>query len=160
MADKVDNLLETAVDDDFLLDDLDDLPSFVAPPTGAYIVSLDKGIEDRTLEDKKTKEDRTFYNVPMTIVSVEEVNQKDLDEGEVLPKEGDSFNILYDRSHRVGMGVFKQNFLVPIAEKFGLKKVGEVKEASKGIQMLVIIKRTYDKDKDRHNVNIKKSAVL
>lgn len=140
------------VDDDFNLDDIEDLPGFVVPPTGAYLVHLEKGIEEKDINDSK------YYEVAMQIKEILEVTEK-LKEGEELPKPGDIASMIFKRDNEFGMGNFK-SFAKSIAEKFGLKKVGEVKEHSKGLDMIIVVKRTYDEKKDRHNMKLVKSQVV
>ena len=79
------------ISDDFLLDDIDDLPGFVVLPTGAYTVRLDKGIEEKTINDAN------YYDVQMTLVEVLDLDAKHLDEGEVAPKAGDLAGMLFAR---------------------------------------------------------------
>jgi hypothetical protein len=145
--------LSTAVDDDFLLDDIEDMPGFVTPPTGSYTVRLEKGIEDKIVNDAP------YYNIPLTITSVMEVLPSALEEGETLPKEGDMTSLLFKRDNEFGMSNFKQ-FVKSIAEKFNARKVSEIRAAAVGLDMVVVIKRKYDKKNDRHNLNIVTAAVL
>lgn len=146
-------VLENQIDDDFILDDIEDMPGFVVPPTGAYIVVLEKGIDTKEINDGH------YYEIPMTIKEVVEVSDKALDDGEQLPKEGDIASLIFKRDNAFGMGNFK-NFVRSISEKFGVTKVGEIREHAKGLEMLVVVKRKYDKEKDRHNINVTKSQVL
>ena len=152
MADnKTDSTLDSQIDDDFILDDIEDLAGFVTPPNGAYLFRLDKGIEEKVINEKN------YYEVPLTLVSVVEMNDK-LDEGEEMPKAGDVATLIFKRDNKFGMGNFK-NFVKSIAEKTGARTVGEVREQAKGMEMLVILKRKWNKDSERYNLNVVKSVV-
>lgn len=154
MVDKADaNRLEIEVDDDFLLDDIEDLPGFVVFPTGGYTVELKEGIEEKEFEDKKSGLTKKFYGVNMTLLEVLEVNPSALDDGEALPKEGDVCSMLFDRGHRFGMGAFKDMFR-KTAEQFGCKTAGELKANSKGLKLVIAAKRRYNKEADRHNLTV------
>jgi hypothetical protein len=150
MAD--DNTLSQVLDDDFLLDQIEDLPGFITPPSGAYVVSLPKGIEEKEINDAK------YFDAHFTVKEVMEVTEK-LKDGEDLPKEGDMFNVIFKRDNKFGMGNFKTVFK-SVAEKFNCKTIGEVRENAKGAEFLMVVKRTYNKDKDRHNVNIVRSVLV
>lgn len=146
------------VTDDFLLDDIDDLPGYVTPPTGAYRVRLDKGIEDKDINDSP------YFSVELTILSVEEVDESALEKSEegvveALPKEGDIASLLFAKDNQFGMGNFKA-FVKSIAEKFGIRTVGEIRESAKGLEMLVIIKRKWNKKAERFNINVTNAQVL
>ena len=143
------------VDSDFLLDDIEDLPSFVQLPTGAYVVVTEKGFEEKDINDEP------YYELAVTIESVEELTEK-LPEGESAPKPGDIGSFLFSRTNKFGMGNFKE-VAKSIAAHFGCTKVGEVIEHSKGLRVLIITKRTKGKDKqgnERWNANLKRLEVL
>lgn len=141
------------VTDDFLLDDIEDLPEFVTPPTGAYLVEIPKGIEEKEINDN------SYYEAGFTIVEVVEVAEKELGENETLPKEGDMFSMIFKRDNEFGMGNFKKLAKI-IAQHFSLTTVGEVRAASTGLKMLVTVKRKYDGKKDRFNLNLVNGSVL
>lgn len=143
------------VGNDFLLDDIEDLPSFVALPSGAYVVTLDKGFEEKEINDEP------YFELAVTVQTVEELNEK-LPEGESSPKPGDIGSFLFNRTNKFGMGNFKE-IAKPIAQHFGSSTVGEVIDASKGLTVIIIVKRTKGKDKngnERYNSNLKKLEVI
>jgi hypothetical protein len=153
--------LDQVIDDDFILDEIADLPGFITPPTGAYLCLLPKGIEEKSLKNKSGEEDK-YYDAPLTIKEIVELNQGNLEEGEEPPKAGDMFNILFKRDNEYGMGNFKL-FAKSIAEKFGCRTVGQIRENSKGLEMLLILKRRNGKDKngnDIKNINLVKAVVV
>lgn len=150
---KATGAMDVPVDDDFILDDIEDMPGFVTPPTGAYLVDLHKGIEIKEINDA------SYYEVAMTIVENLDVDEKKLDAGESLPKPGDIASMIFKRDNEFGMSNFKK-FAGSIAERFKVSKIGDIREASKGIQMMIVIKRSYDKKADRHNINVVKAQVI
>ncbi len=153
-ADKVNEYaLENEVDDDFVLDDIEQMPGFITPPTGAYIVSLDKGVQEKEINDEN------YYDIAHTIISVEEVSDKALDEDEVPPKPGDMFNIIFNRGNKIGMSNFAK-YMLPIAKHAGVKTVREARAVTEGLQILIIVKRRYNKKSDRHNIEVTRLAVL
>lgn len=153
-----DNILDAEIDDDFLLDDIEDLPAYTVLPTGAWLVTLDKGIEDKELKDSKGVV-KKFFDVPLTVVECVEMSPEALSEGEAMPKAGDISNLLFDRKHKMGMGAFKE-FFRPVAQQFHCKSVAELKAVVSGLQLMVVVKRTYNADKDRFNMRVKRVEVV
>lgn len=143
----------TTVDDDFLLDDIADLPAFATPPNGAYIVELEKGIESKDINGSD------YYSVEMTIRDLVDVPEKGLEEGEKFPADGDIATVIFKRDNAFGMGNFK-NFISSIRDKFGCKSVGEVRAAAMGLRMMVIIHRKWNTKAERYNLNVIKTEVL
>ena len=152
--------LENEIGNDFLLDDIPDLPGYVTLFSGSYILTLEKGIEERTIESGGEK--KNYYSTEFTVKLVDEIAEK-IAEGESEPKVGDKTSFLFDRTHLVGMSNFKQFIAMPIARQFGLKTVGEVIEQSKGLDFIVIGKRTLSKKSTKEepiwNFNIKKTEL-
>lgn len=149
-------------DEDFSLDEIEDLPEFKIPPTGAYVMTLEKGIVD--IEHN----DIAYFTIPMTIKEVMEVHEKSLDDDGVLPKEGDIVTVWYskkpsenqkDQTKNYGLSNFKK-FFAPVAEKFGIKYLREIREVAEGLELLVILKRTYDRKADRFNLKVERTEVV
>jgi hypothetical protein len=149
-------------DDDFSLDEIEDLPEFKIPPTGAYLMTLEKGIVDIEHNDIE------YFTIPMTIKEVMEVNEKSLDDGEVLPKEGDIVTVWFsrkpsenqkDQTKNYGLSNFKK-FFAPVADRFGVKKLSEIRGVAEGLELLVILKRSYDRKADRHNLKVERTEVV
>ena len=124
---------------DFDMDDLADLPSFKAFPTGAYVVQLEKG-----LERKKVGEHDAVEAV-LTLVEVGEVEADALSEGEALPNPGDKCNILFILGNEIGQGKLKE-FVKPIKEQLGASGFAAIQQASVGLKLLLVGKRTVNKD--------------
>lgn len=144
------------VTNDFLLDDIEDMPAFLTLPSGAYHVKLEEGIVEKKIPMQG--EDVDCFEAAMTVVETLEMTDK-LGEDEKTPKQGDIASMLYNRTNKFGMGNFK-DFVRPIAERFGVRTVGEIVSNSKGVELMIIVKRTYNKDRDRHNMQIKKVALI
>ena len=154
MVDTKSYILDNEVDDNFSLDDIEDMPGFVMPPTGVYTVVLEKGILDKVINEDN------YFEVAMTIKSVDELDDKNLDADETAPKEGDIASTIFGRNNKYAMNNFKASFGRAIAEKFEVKTIGAIKEKSVGLEMMVVIKRTFDKKRERHNIEIKRAVVL
>ena len=75
------------------------------------------------------------------------------------PKVGDIMTQLYQLDNEYGAGLFKE-FLKPLAAHTGEKQVQAIVDKSKGLHLLVVIKRTWNKEKDRFFGTIKQVSVL
>lgn len=144
--------LEIPLSMDMSLDDIEDLPGFVVFPSGAYQVSLEEGLVKKDINEHPAME------CAMKLVETLEMTEP-LKENEVAPAVGDVCTISFMLDNKFGVGKFKE-FLTPIGTRLGLKNIGEIAAQTKGLQLMVVIKRTYDKDKDRHYANVKKVEVL
>lgn len=145
------------IDLDASLDDIDDLPGFVSFPTGAYIVVLEKGIESKKINEHPALE------AAMTLKEVSELLAENLEEDEDLPKPGDIATQSFMLDNEYGAGNFKA-FAKPIKEATGATSIREVMEASKGMELIVVIKRRMGKkgtdQEDKKFMSITKVAVL
>ena len=144
--------LEKEIDSSVSLDDIPDLPEFKTLLSGSYHMVLDDGVVEKDFNDKK------YYGIDMTVKEVLELSEKPA-EGDKLPAPGDKQSLLFDRSHAIGMGAFKA-FIAPIAKQFDCKTVGDVIENSKGIEIILIGKRSHNKEKDQYNFQPKKVALV
>ena len=140
------------VDLNMSLDDIEDLPGFSVFPSGAYRVTLEEGLVQKKIGEHPAIE------MAMKLEEVLEITEVVKDESE-MPKVGDVCSTAYMLDNKTGAGALKET-LLPIGEKLGLKAVGDILNNSKGLQLMVIIKRTYDEKKDRHYANVKKVSVL
>lgn len=144
--------LDKPLDLDTPLDDIDDLPGFVVFPSGAYSVVLEEGMAQKEINDHPALE------VPMKLVEVLEISES-LKDDESQPQVGDVCTISFMLDNKFGVGKMKE-FMAPISKQLGLATPSAVVAQSKGLKLMVIIKRTYDKDKDRHYANFKKIELL
>jgi hypothetical protein len=143
--------LDQAITLDMSLDDIDDLPAFVVPPTGAYSLKI---VE----VGQKEINDHPAMEFKFEILSIEEMTEE-LDDGEVPPKTGDQFSLPYMMDNAFGAGAMKE-LLRPFAVKLGTSKLSELIPQLKGMMIIMVLKRTYDKKKDRHYPKMKKIAIL
>lgn len=145
MTDKTSALLDAT------LDDLADLPGFKVPPTGAYALEVMSVLE-------KEIGDHAAVEAKFTIREVVEVSEQNVPEDQ-MPVPGDECNIAFMLDNDTGVGFFKE-FLKPLGEKLGTKKNREIMSGAKGMLLMVVLKRTHDKEKDRHYLNLKKVEVI
>jgi hypothetical protein len=129
---------------DGTLDDIADLPQFLAFPTGAYIVHLPNGLEEKTIA-----------NHPALSMKVKCVEIKELaNPGEAtLVKVGDQGDIAFMLDNETGRG-FAKIVLKAIGERIKSKNNREIIAASKGINALLVCKKTIDKEKQREYMNL------
>lgn len=139
---------------DMSIDDIEDLPSFLQPPTGAYILVLNEGIVEKTLETAD-KEDSDIFELAFTIKEILEFDKADLDEGEDPPKVGDTYTVSFQRTNKFGMGYFKE-VVKPIADRIGSKQLGNIIGASKGMEFMALLTRTFNKAKKKDYTRIRK----
>lgn len=144
---------------DMSLDDLDDLPQYLQPPTGAYVMVMEEGIVEKDLPSVGDKEPMPIFEIALKIKQVVEVEKSALDEDEEMPKPGDTFTLGFQRTNTFGMGNFKE-FLKPIAKKLGQTNIGVIMGASKGMEVAVILVRTYNKAKQKNYTKVRKLEVL
>lgn len=133
------------------LDDIDDLPSFAVWPTGAYHIKLVDGLVQKEIGGHKAVE------MNMTLVAIMELATTVAEEDK--PKVGDTCNSAFMLDNAIGAGKFKE-VLKPLGEKLGTKVPSAIMSGCKGMDLVVTIAKTHDKDKDRDYCNIKALAVL
>lgn len=144
--------------DDAVLDDIDDLPGFATFPTGAYAVTLTEGLARKKINEHDAIE------MAMTLDEILELNPEDLDnheegEEETPPQVGDICSTSFMLDNKFGVQKLK-DATVSIKKALGTSKIGELCAGTKGMKLMVVIKRTYDKDKDRRYAHVKKAQVL
>lgn len=137
---------------DGTLDELSDLPGFKVPPTGAYAVSIVSN-EIKTVGSHKDTVEAKFK-----IVDIMEITEKDVAEADA-PLPGDEFNVLFMTDNDTGAGFLKE-YLKVLGPVVGTTKTREILELSKNLNLIVVVKRTLNKETERHNVNLKKIEVV
>lgn len=131
---------------DGTLDDIADLPSFAAWPTGAYRVFTKDGFVRKTSDDGK----QHSYELKLQMQEVLEIKPEDQ---ESAPKVGDETQLSFGLGTDIGKGFFKEA-VRPIVAFLGLgeDQPGAIRaavEASKGMEFMVILKRRkVTKDRD------------
>jgi hypothetical protein len=134
-------------DDDGSLDDITDLPSWTPLPTGAYLMTITDGLERKEINKHPA------FTVNLELKEIAELKSENLDEGEEPPKPGDSTGLAFLMDNEIGAGVFKQ-FAGPIAAHIGSSRFSDLRVKSKGLNILVALKRVAGKgDKADTNYN-------
>ena len=141
---------------DASLDDIEDLPGFAVFPSGAHLVEYTKW------ESKQINE-HPAVNLDLKLIQTQEMTEV-LEPGEKAPISGDTQSLAFMLDNKVGLGMLKQ-FIVPLGEKLGIPAnekgaVRRILEGAKGMKLLVVQKRTYNKDKDAHYPKIKTVLVV
>jgi hypothetical protein len=155
-----------ATDDDFTpisldstLDDIEDLPQFMVFPTGAYHVKLNKGIIDKMSDKSDWINEHPALSAEMTLVETAEIDKKNLQQGEAPPAVGDIASLLFMVDNKMGAGQFK-NFMAPIMEHLGCTTFREAIEQSIGLELAIVLQRTYNKQDEKHYQRFSKLMVL
>lgn len=150
-----------ALGDDAVLDDIEDLPGFASFPTGAYSITLAEGLARKKINEHDAIE------MAMTLDEVMELTPENLDANKLQEVEGDekppmigdicttSFMI----DNKFGVQKLK-DASADIVKCIGSSKISDLCSQTKGMKLLVVGKRTYDKAKDRFYFNLKKVQVL
>lgn len=134
------------------MDDIDDLPGFLVFPSGAYTILLAEGLVEKEVGEHPGIE------MAMTLKEIHEFT--DSVQEEEKPKVGDVCSTVFMLDNATGAGMYKEVLKV-VGGKLGMNlSKRELNAQSKGLECLVILKKTYDKDKDRHYCNLKKMSVL
>lgn len=134
------------------LDDIEDLPGFAVFLSGAYRIELPNGMVRKEVNGKQA------VAADMKLLEIMELSEAPV-EGETPPKIGDINNILFMTNNKTGAGFYKQ-FATPISEKLGTRNLNQINEGSRGMQLLVVLKRTYSKEKGKHYSQVVRVAVL
>lgn len=142
------------VDMDSSIDDIDDLPEFKQLPSGAYQVLVEESQE-------KEINEHPAVEVSMKVEEVLELTgELDEDEGEKEPIPGDIFTQAFMMDNEFGAGKFKE-FMVPVAEAFGKGKTKrELIKELKGSRLVIIVKRTWNKKKERNYSQVVKLSLV
>lgn len=125
---------ETEFDLDSTLDDIEDLPTFGAWPTGAYIVTLSQS--EKTPNEKMGK----CIEVKFTHISTAELGDKKIED--IEPKPGDESTQLVSLKNNAALNPWKKNVMAPLEEKFGKGPARKTIAASNGCQCLVVLAKT------------------
>lgn len=144
---------------DTTLDDIEDLPQFMVFPTAAYHVKLNKGITDKTRDASEFINGHPAVTVEMTLVEIAEIDNKNLQKGEAPPAVGDIASLMFMTDNKMGAGQLK-NFLSPIAESLGTKVPSEIIEQSVGLELAIVLARTYNKNDDKYYQRFSKLVVI
>lgn len=143
---------------DTTLDDIEDLPQFTVFPSAAYHVKLNKGITDKTRDPKEFINEHPAVTVEMTLVSPAEIDAKNMQRGEAPPAVGDIASLMFMTDNKMGAGQMK-NFLSPIGEHMGTRNMREIIEQSVGLELVIVLVRTFNKKDDKYYQRFSKLMV-
>jgi hypothetical protein len=136
---------------DGTLDDIEDLPQFLAFPSGAYIVNLPDGLQEKMIGAHPA------VDMKVKCMKVEELSNPE--DAALAPKVGDQGNMAFMLDNETGRGFLKM-VLKSIGERLNVKGNREIMAASKGITALLVVKKTHDSAKQRDYMNLVKFAVV
>lgn len=135
---------------DGTLDDIEDLPQFLAFPTGAYVVSLPEGIVAKKVGDHPA--------LTMKVVC-QEIKELANPADAALVKVKDQGDIAFMMDNETGRG-FSKIVTGAIGQRIGSKDMRAILAASKGITALLVVKKTHDEKKQRDYMNLVQFAPL
>lgn len=138
---------------DGTLDDIADLPQFKVFPSGAYNVQLKEGFVQKEINNHPAIE------LKMVCTEVLELNNA-ADEADA-PKPGDECSIAFMMDNEIGQGKFKEA-IKNFAAMAGTSNIRTCMEASKGAEVMVVIKRTHKDEggERKYYANLQKLEVL
>lgn len=129
---------------DGTLDDIADLPQFLAFPSGAYVVHLPGGMIAKKVGEHPA--------LTMKVVC-KEIKELSNPEDTALVKVGDQGDIAFMMDNETGRG-FSKIVTKAIGLKLGTTNMREILAASKGIDALLVVKKTKDDKKQREYMNL------
>lgn len=132
---------------DISLDDIADLPEFKVFPAGAHRCTM-------ALEKKEINKHPAWE---LKLVAIETVELAD--PAEVPLEQGTESSVAFMMDNEFGAGNLKR-VITPIAQHFGVSKLGELAEASKGAEVLAVTKTRQNKEKSQTYLEIVSLQVL
>lgn len=134
------------------LDDIEDLPQFMAFPSGAYVVELPDGLVEKKIGEHPA------VSMKVRHVETKELSDPNTPESEQV-KPGDQTDIAFMLDNETGRG-FLKIALKAIGERVGTKNPRELMAAAKGVQALIVVKKTKDEAKQREYTNLVRMALI
>ena len=150
MANDKDKNTITELDLDMELDAIEDLPDFLTPPSGAYVLL-------QLSHEKKDIGEHPAMEFKFKIEQILEITG-DLDEDEKPPEIGAEFSMAFMLDNKFGQGSLKE-YLMPIAKHAGTTKAGDTMSAADGMSIIAVISRKYNKKHEKNFSKFKKIAV-
>lgn len=132
---------------DLSLDDLADLPEFKVFPAGAH----------RCTMELQSKDINGHPSVELKLRLVETVELANPTDEPAAA--GTESSVAFMLDNEIGQGKFKE-ILKPIAQHYGVGKFGEVQEACKGAEVLVVTKTRQNKEKTQTYLDVVSIQVL
>ena len=133
---------------DSTLDDLADLPEFKVFPAGAHKVSI------VSLEPKKIGE-HPAWEIRLKLIEHMELTNP----SEEPMITGSECSASYMMDNEFGQGAFK-DLCKPLAASTGMGSMRDLKDAVKGLEVIVVTKQRKNKDKTATYLDIKKLEVV
>lgn len=134
------------------LDDIEDLPQFIAFPSGAYIVELPDGLVEKEINKH-----------PAVTMKIKHEETKELSDPNTpdseRPKVGDQTDISFMLDNETGRG-FLKIALKAIKERVNSNNPKELMAAAKGVKALIVVKKTKDDAKQREYTNLVRMALV
>lgn len=128
---------------DMDLDDLADMPEYVTPPAGSYVLRLIK-------LGPKAIGDHPAWDLKAAIVATAEL----ADASETPVADGSEFNCAYMMDNEFGQGAFKAA-MAGLKDHFGVSKLADLREHVVGLEVFAQIKNRVDKkDKTKRYAEI------
>lgn len=134
---------------DGTLDSLPDLPTFAVFPSGAYHISLPEGLVEKQIGTHPGVE------MQMRCVAVMELSNP----GDTPPEVGQDCSTVFLLDNETGQGFLKEIMKV-IIPATGAATIREAMTVCKGMEFVVVLAKTHDKEKDRDYCNVKKFALI
>ena len=142
--------MNTAIDSilDMNLEDLADMPAFFVPPNGAYSATI------LNMESKKIG-DHPAVEVNFRIDAVLEL----ADAAATPPPVGTETSTSYMTDNEYGVGSLKE-LLKPLGAATGESSVAAIMAAAKGMQVMIVTKNRWSKDKSTEYLGINSISVM
>lgn len=142
--------MNTAIDSilDMNLEDLADMPAFFVPPNGAYSATI------LSMASKKIG-DHPAVEVNFRIDAVLEL----ADTAATPPPVGTETSTSYMTDNEYGVGALKE-LLKPLGSATGASNVASIMAAAKGMQVMIVTKNRWSKDKTTEYLGINSISVM
>jgi len=132
---------------DISLDDIADLPEFKVFPAGAHRCTMKL--------EKKQIGTHPAWELKLTAIETVEL----ADPAETPLVTGTESSVAFMMDNEFGAGNLKK-VITPIAQHFGIGKMGELAEASNGTEVLAVTKQRQNKDKTATYLDVVSLQVL
>lgn len=139
--------------DNATLDDIEDLPEFLTPHSGAYQVIFPEGGVRKEINEHPACE------WPCKVEAVLELSEK-IAEGEKVVGSESQFSFMFMLDNKFGVGNYKK-FLAEFAIKLGTRDLKALESQGKNVRAMVVVKREKDKEDDeKFYVRLKSLTIL
>ena len=132
---------------DISLDDIADLPEFKVFPAGAHRCTM--------VLEKKQIGTHPAWELKLTALETVEL----ADPAETPLEVGTESSVAFMMDNEFGAGNLKR-VITPVAQHFGIGKMGELAEASKGTEVMAVTKQRTNKEKTATYLDVVSLQVL